>query len=126
MCVVLAPAMLILVDVDGIRGAAIAHLFVFAVVGTSYVVLGAHRLGIRVAAVGQSLGPVALPVLGQVAATAGVAVGLAAAGLHGPGVAATATLTGLAALVVLFRRGSWRPLEEAGVIVRAALDRGAQ
>jgi O-antigen/teichoic acid export membrane protein len=126
MCVVLAPALLILVDADGIRGAAIAHLLVFAVVGASYVALGARRLGIRVAAVGGALGPVAVPVLGQVAATAGAGVALAAAGLHGPGVAAIATLAGLAALVVLFRRGSWRPLEEAGVIVRAALDRGAR
>jgi O-antigen/teichoic acid export membrane protein len=123
MCIALAPIMLVLVELDGIRGAAVSHVIVFTIVGAGYVLLGGRRLGIGVMPLGGALGPVALPVIGQ-AATSAVAVGvLAAAGVHGITAAVAATAAGGATAVILFRRGSWNPWQETTSIVRAALSR---
>jgi O-antigen/teichoic acid export membrane protein len=121
MCVTLAPAMLALVEVDGIRGAAIAHLIVFAIVASGYAVLGGRRLGITVRALGSALAPVARPVAGQALASGLLVLALGAVDVHGAVNALVATLGGVAVAVAIFRAGPWQPWAEAKELLRAAI-----
>jgi O-antigen/teichoic acid export membrane protein len=121
MCATLAPAMLVLVHVDGIRGAAIAHLIVFAIVASGYAVLGGRRLGITVRDLGAALAPVARPVTGQALAGGLIVLLLAAVDVRGAVTALVATLGGLAVAVAMFRASPWQPWAEAKALVRAAM-----
>lgn len=121
MCVTLAPAMLVLVDMDGIRGAAIAHLIVFALVATGYAVLGGRRLGITVRALAAALAPVARPVAGQALASGLLVLLLAAVDIHGAVNALVATLGGAVVAVAMFRASPWQPWAEAKALLRAAI-----
>nr|MDQ4041486.1 oligosaccharide flippase family protein [Actinomycetota bacterium] len=79
----MVPALIVLVSVDGIRGAAWAHALLFVPFGAAYVVFGAARLGLRPGAVLSAVVPVLVPVALQVVVTFGVVWASETAGIQG-------------------------------------------
>ncbi len=67
--VVILPALLVLVEVDGIRGAAMAHVLVLFPVAAGYLLLGARRLGLPTLKLVRGLAAVGPPFLAQLAVT---------------------------------------------------------
>jgi O-antigen/teichoic acid export membrane protein len=117
--------LVLLVRVDGIRGAALAHLVVFAAYAAVYGTAGARRAGTTAAALRSALQPVLVAVMLQSAVTGAVAVGLRAAGA-GEGIAAgSAVIAGLGAMAAIATRGDRAPVREAATVLRAAAARGA-
>ena len=123
MCVLLVPALVVLVELDGIRGAALAHLIVLVPVAALYWTLGGRRLGLRPLAVGSALRDVALPVAVQAGTTLITAVALAQAGVEDAVAAAVGAFAGALALVAGLRASSWSPWDEARGLFYAALGR---
>lgn len=119
----MVPLLILLVQADGIRGAALAHLVVLPPLLVGYATGGARRIGLRPGQVGAALRDVALAVSAQAVATAAVFWGLESAGA---GVAARgllATLAGAAALLLVLTRVPSRPLAQGRRLVGAALGR---
>ncbi len=124
MCAMLVPVMIVLVRADGLRGAATAHLVVFAVVAAGYLAVGARRLGLSTSDVWKALAPVAGPVAAQTGVTLGVLAILTEAGA-GEGLrAVVGTIAGALVAVALFRttqRHAWR---ELSAVLRILARRG--
>ena len=120
---VLVPSLVLLVNLDGIRGAAIAHLVVLIPAGGGYLLLGARRLGLGRAGLLRPLVDFVGPVLAQVAAALAVTGLLTVVGAPaGPTRIAAALAAGAAAAAVLLLRGGG-PLPDARALVKAILDR---
>jgi O-antigen/teichoic acid export membrane protein len=81
--VLLVPALIVLVQLDGIRGAAIAQLAVLLPVAAAYVVLAGPRLGLGRTGLLRAFGPFAAPLAAQVATTVAVLVLLDAGSADG-------------------------------------------
>jgi O-antigen/teichoic acid export membrane protein len=104
--VAMIPALVVLVRLDGVRGAALAHLLLYIPVALAYAVWGMRLLGSGPAQLARALRGVAVPFALEALATALVLVAASAAsgGLAAPVAAACAgTLVGGVALV---RRGN--------------------
>jgi O-antigen/teichoic acid export membrane protein len=112
-----------LVSVDGIRGAALAHLILFVPFAAAYLTAGARRIGLGPRRIAAGLAPVAGAVAVQAAATAAVGLGLDAAGADGLAAALAAALAGLAAAGAVLARGPSSPLAEGRAVVASALRR---
>jgi len=104
-------ALVVLVDADGIRGAALAHAACFVPFALVYATLGARKLGIAPRRVAAALAPVALPVAIQGLVTVGVIA------LAGPWAGAAA---GAVVALALLGRGEHAPLREGRAMVAAA------
>ena len=98
---VIVPTLIVLVEADGIRGAATAHVIVLVPVAAGYLVLGARRLGLPTLKLARGLAEVTPPFVVQLAislaglellAGAGVPDGLARVASVLAGVAAGAGL----------------------------------
>ncbi len=116
-------ALIVLVHVDGIRGAALAHVLVFCGYAAVFTTSGMRRLGSD----GRQLWRALRPVIGCVAVQAAVCFGVEA-GLRGADVARwpsalTGAFLGLVSLVVLATRGQKAPLREAVSFARMAWGR---
>ena len=120
-CLATLVSLIVLVHLDGIRGAAIAHLVVFVAYAAIYATSGARRAGTDARALWAALHPVLAAVALQAAVTAVVAIGADRTGV-GPGLAAgAATVAGLAAMVGLATAGDRGPMREAATVLRAAV-----
>jgi O-antigen/teichoic acid export membrane protein len=121
----LLVAVAVLVEIDGLTGAALAHLVLFVPFTVAYVVGGGRLLGLRARQLGAALAPVAGPVTAQAVVTVAVAVLLPEAGASADAAAVVATVAGacvLAAILLVRRDG---PLREVGGLVAAARRREA-
>ena len=105
--------LLVLVRLDGIRGAALTHLILLVPLITAYATGGARRIGLGsrrlLAGLGSVLGPVAL----QAVATAGSVAVLHALGAPSAVAALVSALVGLIVLAVLFWRLEGNPVLDA-------------
>jgi O-antigen/teichoic acid export membrane protein len=119
LCLVIAPVMLVCVDIDGIRGAALAHVLVLIIAIAGYGVLGARRLGMTSIDVGRALSPVALAVAVQWLASVGTLVVADAAGAGKLPASLVASISGLGAAAAVLRFGSWNAYEEVARVLRA-------
>jgi O-antigen/teichoic acid export membrane protein len=124
--VLIIPALLVLVRIDGITGAALAHLVVLVPVAAGYMFWGARTLGLRPGAVAFTLREIALPVALQAAITALVAVVLQRAGTPA---GVRDTLAALSGLAVIGTLGvlHWRDrLRDARNLIFALVGRGSE
>jgi hypothetical protein len=113
-------ALVVLVRLYGIRGAALAHLLVFIGYAAVFVVSGMHRLDSDVRVLWRALRPVIVAVATQALVTAAVEAALRSVGV-GRGVSAlTAATRGVVCLVTVAARGEHAPLREAFSLVRDA------
>jgi O-antigen/teichoic acid export membrane protein len=101
------PALIVLVRADGIRGAAFAHLLLYAPVAVAYGVWGMRLLGARPGRLGSALRSVGVLMILQAVLTAAVVVALGDTGmptaLRGAVAAGVGLLAGVAYLVALGR-----------------------
>jgi O-antigen/teichoic acid export membrane protein len=118
-------ALVVLVSVDGIRGAALAHLALFVPFGLAYAVAGTRRLGIDARAVAAALRPVALPVGIEALVTAIAALGLQSAGAGTAVAAVAAALAGATVVTALLVSLRSSPLPEGRAVLAEALRRPA-
>ncbi len=120
-CLAMLVALITFVRVDGIRGAALAHLTVFLPYAAIYATVGARRTGITGRQLWQALGPVVQIVGVQAAVTSAVVVGLGAAGSPRTVAAGAGVLTGLGVLGVILAGIARGPVREAATLLRAAV-----
>ena len=118
-------ALIALVSVDGIRGAALAHVALFVPFGVAYAVYGTRRLGIDARSVAGALRPVAIPVGVEAVVTAGAALALRAAGVTAAVSGVAAALAGAAVIALLLARLRSSPLPEGRAVLAEALRRPA-
>jgi O-antigen/teichoic acid export membrane protein len=116
-------ALLVLVPLDGIEGAALAHLILLIPLAGAYVCLGLPRLGLNAQRLVRSLGGVLVAVGTETAVVAILAVVLPSVGVSAPvaaGVAAASGLAVVASVLWHFRSGT---LSEAWSMVEALRQR---
>lgn len=121
--VIIIPALVVLVTLEGIVGAALAHLVVLVPVAAGYLLLGARRLGRPTWALVRSLVPLLLPVSAQLAATYGATWLLLAAGAPEPLARVAGALVGVGCLAALLLRDRSGPLYDARALVTAVVKR---
>ena len=109
-------ALIWLVSVDGIRGAAWAHALLFVPFAAAYLTVGAKRLGLDPARLLDAVVPVLGPVVVQVAVTFGLAWALETAGIQEAWASLAGAVAGLALAVPLLRG----PLREARNVIADA------
>ena len=123
-CAATLVALLVLVTVDGIRGAALAHLIVFVPYAAVYATAGARRAGTTPSELWLAVRPVVMAVGCQAAVTAAVALALRGTGED---LAACAgALAGLLVVAVLLARDNDGPARQLATLLRAARDDGRQ
>ncbi|MFF6777039.1 oligosaccharide flippase family protein [Streptomyces sp. NPDC012637] len=104
-CVATATALWVLVSVDGIRGAALAHLAVFVPYAAVYATVGARLAGTSGRELWRALRPVVAAVVWQLVVTAALLFSLRAAGISYGVAVCAAGVAGLAVSgFLLFRR----------------------
>ncbi|WP_164986246.1 oligosaccharide flippase family protein [Streptomyces roseicoloratus] len=104
-CVATAAALWVLVSVDGIRGAALAHLAVFLPYAAVYATAGARLAGTSGRELRRALRPVAVAVAWQLVVTAVLLLSLRAAGVPDGVAVCVASAAGLAVSgFLLYRR----------------------
>jgi O-antigen/teichoic acid export membrane protein len=119
-CLVTFAALVVLVHLDGIRGAALAHLIVFVGYAAVFVVSGMHRLGSDGRVLVRALGPVMVAVAAQALVTFAVDVGLRAVDVGRWVPSLTAATLGVACLAAVAAHGERAPLREAMSLLRDA------
>ncbi len=103
-CVATLLALLILVPIGGIRGAALAQLLVFAPYAAVYFTAGARRAGTSPAALWHRLAPIAAALSVQLVASSAVLIGLTASGVANSVSACAAAVVGLTACAPVLLR----------------------
>jgi O-antigen/teichoic acid export membrane protein len=98
-CVATLLALVVLVAADGIRGAALAQLLVFAPYAALYVTAGARRAGTSPAALWRTLRPVLISLGVQVAVSVALLVALTSWGWPDSGASCAAAAVGFVACV---------------------------
>jgi O-antigen/teichoic acid export membrane protein len=121
--VLIIPALIVLVQLDGIVGASFAHLAVSVPVACGYLIWGARRIGLGARQVLASLGPVLLAIAGQAAATFAVATALGQSPVSAPVGELLAALAGLGVAWILAARLGWGGLRDTRRLVLAAVGR---
>jgi O-antigen/teichoic acid export membrane protein len=111
------------VRIDGIRGAAIAHLVTCAVLAVAYAWRGGRGIGLSPRALIGAVRQVAVCVLLQAAATAGVVLALEAASVGKLGAGIAGTAAGIVVFAGALRTLAPAMLEEGWLILRVALRR---
>ena len=122
--ILLVPALIVLVQLEGIRGAALAQLAVMLPLATAYLVLGARRLGLGPAGLVRPLAGFLVPVGVQIAVTLAAGALLGAAGAPDGVVRLLAALAGLAAVAAVLRATRSSLLCEARSAVASVTGRG--
>ena len=100
----IVPALIVLVRVDGIVGASLAHVLVAVPVVCAYLIWGGKRLGIRGRHFLEALTPVLVPVAGQATATLAVLLALDHSAVSTPARDILAAAVGLSASAVIVSR----------------------
>jgi len=103
-CIGTLLALMVLVSIDGIRGAALAQLLVFVPYATLYATAGARRAGTSALALWRRLRPVVALLVVQLAVTCGVLVALSHGGATESVAASVAATVGLATCAPLLVR----------------------
>lgn len=116
-------ALVALVSIGGIRGAALAHLALFIPFAAVYATIGARRLGIDAGRIGAALSPVAVPVAVQAVTTAAAVVLLRQLGAGAVLAGTGAACLGIAVVVALLLRLRSSPLPEGRAVFFEALRR---
>jgi O-antigen/teichoic acid export membrane protein len=122
-CLAMFVALIALVRVDGIRGAAIAHLAVFVPYAVAYATLGARRMGLSARELWQALRPIVQVVAIQTLVTALVLALLTNAGSPNSVAAGAGALAGLGALTAAVVGTTRGPVREAVSLLRTAVQR---
>jgi O-antigen/teichoic acid export membrane protein len=112
----MVAALVVLVSLDGIRGAAWAHALLFVPFAAVYATAGARLLGASGRAVAAALAPVAWPVAVQALVTVGTLAGLRALGIDEGWSALGGGVVGLLLVGPLLRWGPSSPLAEARTV----------
>jgi len=112
-------AVALLVALDGIRGAAIAHLALFVPLGAVYATRGVCLIGLRAVDIWDCLRGIALPVAAQALLTFGTFTTLTWAGT-GASAGIVAAAVGLALAAVLLGRGSTSPVNQTRIMIADA------
>jgi O-antigen/teichoic acid export membrane protein len=115
-CIATLVALIVLVELDGIRGAALSHLVVFVPYAAVYATAGARRAGTDARELWRALRPTAAAVACQAIVTGGVVLALAGAGDDLAAVAGGAA--GLAVVAVLLARDPAGPARQAVALLR--------
>jgi O-antigen/teichoic acid export membrane protein len=108
----------VLASLDGIRGAAIAHLALFLPLGAVYVIWGTRRIGLRSRDVWHSVRGVGAAVAAQALVTAGTFAALTWSGRDDVA-GVLAAVVGAAVAAVLLGRGSPSPLGQTRLLIAA-------
>ncbi len=103
-CITTLLALLVLVPLDGIRGAAIAQLLVLVLYAWVYATAGARRAGTSAAALARQLLPVLVAVAVQILVCGAVMASLAAAEVAFSVASCSASVVGLAVVVPMLYR----------------------
>ena len=117
-CAATLLALLLLVPADGIRGAALAHLAVFAPYLAAYATVGARRAGTTTRELWGVLRPTVVAVGCQSAVTAALAIGLH--DVAGDAAAPAGALAGLLTAAVMMTRDRGGPVRELASLVRGS------
>lgn len=117
--VTMVAILVILVRLDGIRGAAMTHVIVLVPLVAVYVTAGARRLGFRATALSAALRGIIGAVMVQGAVTATTVVGLRAIAVQSEMAAVAGALLGLATVGVLIWRLDENPVHEARVLIHS-------
>jgi O-antigen/teichoic acid export membrane protein len=124
-CVATLVALLVLVRVDGIRGAALAHLAVFVPYAAVYATAGARRAGTGGLDLWGALRPIVAAVALQATVTGALVVGLGAAGAAEGVAAYTGALVGLGVMASVLIRAQGGAVRETVALLRGAMAGGA-
>lgn len=111
--VAMVPALLLLVDLDGIRGAALAHVALLVPLGAWYAGAGARRIGLSAKRLAVGLRGILGAVAGQAVVTAAAFLGLEAVGLTTGAARAGGAALGVGFVVLLLLALPDAPLREA-------------
>ena len=114
-CLATLAALLALVPIDGIRGAAIAHLVVFVPYAAVYATIGARRAGTDARGLWGALRPTVLATCWQSVVTTGVYLALRDVGDIA---AVAAALAGLLVVAVVLWRDSGGPAHQVAALLR--------
>jgi hypothetical protein len=112
-------AVAVLVAVDGIRGAAIAHVALLVPLCAAYAARGVRLIELRASDVWNCLRGIALPVAAQALVTAGTFATLRWAGT-GAEAGVVAAVAGVALVAVLLRRGPSSPVRQTRLLIADA------
>jgi O-antigen/teichoic acid export membrane protein len=121
--VAMIGALIVLVRLDGIRGAGLAHLSLYVPVALAYAVWGMRLLGSSARRLGRALQAVVVGLALQVAVTAVVVEALATAGISDLARAGAAASLGLATCVVYLLATRRQTLLEARAFLTAGRSR---
>lgn len=114
-------ALVVLVKLYGIRGAAVAHIVLYVPIVITYAVWGLRRLEIRIAEVLTAVGSVGLCVLAQAAATFGTIALLREAGATDGTAAVAGTIVGLAVFAAIATATQPAPVQDAKSLIAAVM-----
>jgi O-antigen/teichoic acid export membrane protein len=117
----MVATLVLLVNLDGIRGAAIAHILMFVPLATAFVVWGSPHIGLSPGRVGAALQGVVVPVAAQVAVTVGLLTGLEGIGVGSHAAEVLGAAAGLGVVAALLSRGPASPLRQGVDVFRMAL-----
>ena len=120
------PALIVLVQLDGIVGASWAHLVVSVPVVGGYLIWGSRRVGIRLRELAHAIGDVLLPVAGQALATIAVLNVLTHASVSVPARDLLAAASGLIIAGLLTLQFGSSGLQDVRRLLVAAVGRSAE
>jgi O-antigen/teichoic acid export membrane protein len=123
-CAATLIALVLLVPLDGIRGAALAHLAVFVPLAGVYATAAASRAGTAAQELWRGLRPIATAVGLQAAATGALALGLSAAGADESVAACTGAVAGLGVMAAVMGLTEDSPARDAAALLRVSLGGG--
>jgi len=117
----MAGALFVLVNADGIRGAAIAHLALFGPLAAGYVYWGGRRLGLETTRLARALRGIAIAVATQALTTALMTIGLRRLGLDATIASCSGAFGGVLVAAFLLWRSEASLLSELRTALGGAL-----
>jgi hypothetical protein len=112
--------LLVIVPIDGIRGAAAVHVVALMLLAGMYVFSGARRVGIEPRTLASALRGVMIGISAQAAVTAALLVGLASSGVSDASAAWLAAATGFLIVMVLLGLLQAETLRESARVLKLA------
>lgn len=123
-CIGMAAALVVLVHLDGIQGAAFAHLVLFVPFAAAYLVWGTRRLGTRAEAVFSALRGVVRAVIAQLGVTVVCVLGFERIGIAQSAAATAGAALGVVLVAALLVRFEGPLVREFREFVNAVVSRG--
>jgi O-antigen/teichoic acid export membrane protein len=114
-------ALVWLVSVDGIRGAALAHALLFVPFALAYGTFGARKIGLDARRIAGALAPLVAPFAAQCLVTFGGAAALETAGVQAGWAAGGGAVAGVLVIAVLLLRLPSSPLGQARSVLSSAV-----